>query len=108
MVVERSNGCQLIKSLQICYFWIRITKFYFNGLEMRSIPPNQLFRLEDNMLDYIKAFLYSKGILTSKKGQGLVEYAILIIIIAAAALIAANIANGKIAALYTGMNFATK
>jgi Flp pilus assembly pilin Flp len=60
------------------------------------------------MLDYIKAFLYSKGIFSSKKGQGLVEYAILLILIAAVAFVAANALSGKINVLYTGITFKTK
>jgi hypothetical protein len=53
------------------------------------------------MLDYLKAFLLVKG-----KGQGLVEYAILIILIAAVAYVVVAGLTGKITSLYGGISLA--
>jgi Flp pilus assembly pilin Flp len=52
------------------------------------------------MLNYFKAFLASKGIFASRKGQGLVEYAVLLLLIAGVAyLVVANL-GGKITTLF--------
>jgi Flp pilus assembly pilin Flp len=57
-------------------------------------------------LDYFKTFLASKGILASQeKGQGLVEYAILIILIAGIAVLVVPGLVTKIQTLFNSIQF---
>ena len=57
------------------------------------------------MFNYIKTFLASKGIFAPEaKGQGLVEYAILIVLVAAIAWGVATTLGGKVNGLFEGIN----
>jgi Flp pilus assembly pilin Flp len=55
------------------------------------------------MLTYFKAYLASKGISVSEKGQGLIEYAILVILIALIAWAAVGGFTNKLNTLYNSV-----
>ena len=49
-------------------------------------------------------WIYLKALLTNKKGQGMVEYGLIIALIAVAAIVALGVLGPKIAELFTGVS----
>ena len=71
---------------------------------MKMIPP-KIHQKEINMFNYIKTFLASKGIFAPEaKGQGLVEYALLLILVVVVSIIILGTIGDQISAIFTDVS----